>query len=248
MSPIRALYLLFVGPAICFMQDKPASYRERHIHYGESSRVAASTRTSNPGTTAGFTMREAQNHDTSIVISFLDQLRKFHDSLHDGETIRATASLVKGGDTIQSLMPHIRDCHVVLAQPTIEGDIERICSEPIGFASYHLRYTGFGPPLLHMEHLFVNPNCRSQGAGLALMNELANIGKQYRCSHMEWSVSKENVRGVQFYHRIGAVTHVIKDPQQEVVMDLVNSPNNLSSSHDEASNTMKWIPAAWDLL
>jgi hypothetical protein len=193
-------------------------------------------------------MREAQNCDTNTVIDFLAQLRKFHGSLSgdDDDTAESTTTLIKDGNTIQSLMPHIRNCHVVLAEPMVGEDTESTCNEPIGFASYHVRYTGFGPPLLHMEHLFVNPKCRSQGAGLALMNELANIGKQYRCSHMEWSVHKENVRGVQFYHRIGAVTHHVNGPQPFLADLLHNTPKSLGSQHMKESNTMKWIPAAWD--
>jgi Acetyltransferase (GNAT) family len=243
----RLMYFLFVGPAVCFMQDQAGLHREPHVRYAATSAVVAPIRPSGPCTIVDFTMREAQNFDTKIVVSFLDQLRTFHDSLHDGDTAQSTTPLIKDGDTIQSLMPQIRNCHVVLAQPTIIGETESACSEPIGFASYHLRYTGFGPPLLHMEHLFVNPNCRSQGAGLALMNELANIGKQYHCSHMEWSVHKENVRGVQFYHRIGAVTLVVNDAQPKVVDLIKNTPKKLINSHDETSSTMKWIPATWNL-
>ena len=233
------------------MQDRATLFRKPVVRYAVSATMRALIRTTNIETTVEFTMREAQNHDTSIVIGFLDQLRTFHNSFHDDGTAQtATTPLIKDGDTIQSLMPQIRNCHVVLAQPTIEGEMDSTCSEPIGFASYHLRYTGFGPPLLHMEHLFVNPNCRSQGAGLALMNELANIGKQYRCSHIEWSVHKENVRGVQFYQRIGAVTNVIQnDPQTVVELHRINhQPTYSSKSHDETSTTMKWIPAAWNLL
>lgn len=242
--PMRVLYILLIGPAVCFVQNEPTSHRERHVRYAEASTMLPSvnTGTVNPDDlNVKFTMREAENYDTSTVIGFLDQLRDFHDKLLDDDTARSTAPLIKEGDTIQSLMPQIRNCHVVLAQPKIQCINGSYCSEPIGFASYHLKYSGFGPPLLHMEHLFVNPSCRSQGAGLALMNELSNIGKQFRCSHMEWSVHKENVRGVEFYHRIGAVSNTNADPHQQLETDSVNF------SHDGTSNTMKWIPAAWNL-
>ena len=244
---IWVLYLLLIGrPAICFMEDQAAFHRKPHVRYASSTEVAPIL-PSSPDSTVEFKMREAQNHDTNIVTSFLDQLRTFHESLDD-DTFQSTTPLIKDGDTIQSLMPHIRNCHVILAEPTVEGGIERTCTEPIGFASYHLRYTGFGPPLLHMEHLFVIPNCRRQGAGLALMNELANIGKQYRCTHMEWSVDKENVRGVQFYHGIGALTNIIDSPQSTLMVNLLNNATKcLETGRDETSITMKWIPATWEL-
>jgi ribosomal protein S18 acetylase RimI-like enzyme len=194
-----------------------------------------------------FTMREAKNCDTNIVSGFLDQLRTFHSALlpeiESTQLVVATSPLIKEGDTIQSLMPQIRNCHVVFAQPmTVMGstNIDNKI-EPIGFASYHFKYTQLGaPPLMHMEHLFVNPNCRSQGAGLALMNELANIGKQHRCSHMEWSVHRENTRGVHFYNSIGA-RHIEQ-------LQMVNINSHMSGNgKDIVSNTMKWIPAEWDV-
>jgi ribosomal protein S18 acetylase RimI-like enzyme len=197
-----------------------------------------------------FTMREATNSDTYIVSGFLDQLRTFHAGLlpdsRDADDVGdgATSSLIREGDTIQSLMPQIRNCHVVFAQPmaiieSSDKDYKKIA--PIGFASYHLKYTELGaPPLMHMEHLFVNPTYRSQGAGLALMNELANIGKQHRCSHMEWIVHRGNTRGVQFYKGIGA-----KDIEQHQIVNPQKDTRGVGN--DNASNTLKWIPPQWSL-
>lgn len=175
--------------------------------------------------TIDYEMREASNVDTSLVMGFLGQLRSFHDGLWTGAPPHSSP-LVKDGETIQSLMPHLRNCHVILAQQTLSDGCLGV---PIGFASYHLKYSGFGPPLMHMEHLFVDPTRRSQGAGLALMNELASIGKTSHCSHMEWSVHQRNARGVEFYHRIGAT-----------------STGNPETSCPDDPTTMNWIPSAWD--
>lgn len=171
-----------------------------------------------------FEMREASSIDTNLVVGFLGQLRSFHDELCIGSPPHS-APLIREGNTIQSLMPHIRNCHVILAQPTLSNGC---LGQPIGFASYHLKYSGFGPPLMHMEHLFVNPSSRSQGAGMALMNELASIGKSSKCSHLEWNVHQRNIQGVAFYHRIGATGM----EQQDGTCD--------------DSTTMNWIPLSWD--
>jgi ribosomal protein S18 acetylase RimI-like enzyme len=190
-----------------------------------SAAVVGSSNSDRFSTMIDYEMREASSLDTNLVIGFLGQLRSFHDGLWT-ESPPHSAPLIKEGDTIQSLMPHIRNCHVILAQPTLSDGCLGL---PIGFASYHLKYSGFGPPLMHMEHLFVNPSSRSQGAGLALMNELASIGKTSRCSHMEWSVHQRNAQGVEFYQRIGA-THM----------------EHPDASCCDDSTTMNWIPLAWD--
>jgi ribosomal protein S18 acetylase RimI-like enzyme len=178
-------------------------------------------------TVIAFQMREATNVDTNLVIGFLSQLRSFHDGLLTGSgSPPHSALLIKEGNTIQSLMPHIQNCHVILAQPTFSDGCLGL---PIGFASYHLKYSGFGPPLMHVEHLFVDSSSRNQGAGFALMNELADISKNAQCSHMEWNVDQRNIRGVAFYHRIGATRTGRTD----------------NDSSDD-STTMNWIPTAWD--
>jgi ribosomal protein S18 acetylase RimI-like enzyme len=176
-------------------------------------------------TMVDYEMREASNFDTHLVIGFLGQLQSFHDSLLTGSA-QHSAPLIKAGNTIQSLMPHVRNGHVILVQPTLS---DGCLGPPVGFASYHLKYLGFGPPLMHMEHLFVNPSSRSQGAGLALMNELASIGKTSHCSHMEWNVHQQNFQGIAFYHRIGATRMV-----------------HAATSCCVDSTTMNWIPSAWD--
>lgn len=224
----RLLYVLLVVSADSFSINSFDHYHNSALYNTLSTTLDVRPPVDLFGTCGAFEMREASNIDTNLVIGFLSQLRSFHDGLwtEENDTPPMTAPLIKEGDTIQSLMPHIRNCHVILAQPTLSTGCLGI---PIGFASYHLKYSGFGPPLMHMEHLFVNPSSRNQGAGLALMNELASIGKTSRCSHMEWNVHQRNLRGVAFYHRIGAT-----------------SMEQTESGCCDDSTTMNWIPSAWD--
>lgn len=165
-------------------------------------------------------VRDANNGDVNLVTDFLQKLRNFQAEISGEEP---QPSFFKVGGTLQSLMPHVPNCHILFAQNSISGRSGR-AKDPAGFASYTLKYAGFGPPYIHMEHLFVDSTGRSNGAGRALMDELAHIGKLHRCSHLEWSVAKHNMRGVQFYDRIGA------------------------KCTDEATGKsyhMKWVPAVW---
>jgi GNAT superfamily N-acetyltransferase len=78
-------------------------------------------------------------------------------------------------------------------------------NHPIGFALYGFRYSSFaGQPSLWLDDLYVDELQRSQGAGAALMHRLAQIAHDHHCTHLAWTADARNIRGLQFYDRIGA--------------------------------------------
>jgi GNAT superfamily N-acetyltransferase len=75
----------------------------------------------------------------------------------------------------------------------------------VGFALYGFRYSSFaGQPSIWLDDLYVDEATRSQGAGAALMNYLAQLAKDNDCTHLAWTADARNVRGLSFYHRLGA--------------------------------------------
>ncbi|KAI9133603.1 GNAT family N-acetyltransferase [Acaryochloris sp. CCMEE 5410] len=77
--------------------------------------------------------------------------------------------------------------------------------QPVGFALYGFRYSSFaGQPSIWLDDLYVNADYRSQGAGAALMQQLAQIAASHNCTHIGWTADARNHRGLQFYHRLGA--------------------------------------------
>lgn len=208
------LYILAMAPAASsFVRLSQQNVLKVALHSASSDTDAAVEVT--------WEMREAHNGDRDLMLEFLRRMRSFNTVIA-GTT--PNPHLFKEGSTIQSLMPQVPNCHVIFAQDNSNADGGGTAVDPIGFASYHLKYKGFGQPLMHMEHLFVDSTCRSKGAGLALMNKLALIGQKHKCSHVEWSVDELNVGGVRFYERIGAKP---------------------SDKTEGTTNTMKWIPAVW---
>jgi len=74
-----------------------------------------------------------------------------------------------------------------------------------GFALwFHNFSTWTGRRGLYLEDLFVRPEFRGRGIGLALLRHLARIAIARRCTRMEWSVLTWNVDAIGFYERIGA--------------------------------------------
>jgi GNAT superfamily N-acetyltransferase len=83
--------------------------------------------------------------------------------------------------------------------------IGRLGGRPIGLALYTFTYSTFlARPTLWLEDLFVLPEARGRGAGLALLRALARIAVRRGCGRLEWSVLDWNRPAIRFYRRLGA--------------------------------------------
>ncbi|KGU56770.1 GNAT family acetyltransferase [Xanthomonas phaseoli pv. phaseoli] len=75
----------------------------------------------------------------------------------------------------------------------------------LGFAVYFFNYsTWLGRNGLYLEDLFVRPEARGKGAGLALLRHLAQLAVQRGCGRFEWSVLDWNQPAIDFYKAVGA--------------------------------------------
>lgn len=75
----------------------------------------------------------------------------------------------------------------------------------VGFALYGFRYSSFaGQPNIWLDDLYVDEASRSQGAGAALMAQLAQVAKENDCTHLAWNADARNSRGLSFYQGLGA--------------------------------------------
>jgi GNAT superfamily N-acetyltransferase len=89
--------------------------------------------------------------------------------------------------------------------------------EAIGFALYFFGFsTWTGGPILYLEDLFVVPEARKKGAGIALMKALAKIAVDTGCTRFVWQVLDWNAPAIAFYESLGA--KVLKE-WQTVRMD-----------------------------
>jgi GNAT superfamily N-acetyltransferase len=77
----------------------------------------------------------------------------------------------------------------------------------VGMALYYFRFSSFaGQPSLWLEDLFLEQEFRGQGVGRKLMEQLATVAVTRHCTHMGWTASTRNERGLAFYHTLGAQT------------------------------------------
>lgn len=135
-------------------------------------------------------LRNATKDDLDTIIDLIRGLAEYEnepDAVHlEPDILRA------------HLFGERRFAEVILAE-TDDG-------ESAGFALFfHNFSTWEGRPGLYLEDLFVRPEHRGRGYGLALLADLARIAVERGCARLEWNVLDWNEPALEFYHHLGAV-------------------------------------------
>lgn len=134
------------------------------------------------------TIRPAHRADAALVLQFIRDLAEY-ERLADEVT--ATES-----DIAETLFGDDPVAEVVIAEWS---------GQPAGFALFFRSYSTFiGRPGLYLEDLFVKPEMRGRGIGIALLRFLAAETQRRGCSRLDWVVLNWNEPAIGFYRRIGA--------------------------------------------
>ncbi|WP_299408083.1 GNAT family N-acetyltransferase [Acaryochloris sp. IP29b_bin.148] len=137
-------------------------------------------------------IRAATQADIHLIYQFIQQKAEFDRSVGAYQGILQTSD-AKIRTTIFGPTPF---AYVLFCEQQ---------NQPTGFALYGFRYSSFaGQPSIWLDDLYVAEEYRSQGAGAALMQYLAQIAASHHCTHLAWTADARNQRGLQFYHRLGA--------------------------------------------
>jgi GNAT superfamily N-acetyltransferase len=133
-------------------------------------------------------IREATPPDTALILGFIRGLAEYEKLLHE-----VTAS---EADIAAALFS---------ANPRAFCDIAEADGAPVGFALWFYNFSTFeGAFGLYLEDLFVVPEARGTGVGLALMRRLAQRCRDEGLTRLEWAVLDWNEPTIQFYDRLGA--------------------------------------------
>lgn len=98
----------------------------------------------------------------------------------------------------------LRD-HLFGPHPACGALIAEADGGPAGFALWFQTYSTFRTrPCLHLEDLFVLPEFRGRGLGLALLRELAAVAVARDCPRLDWQVLDWNAPAIGFYEKQGA--------------------------------------------
>jgi GNAT superfamily N-acetyltransferase len=143
---------------------------------------------STPNTKTQLVIRPATVNDASIIHKFVVDLAIYEKAEHE---VQATEQ-----DLVNTLFGDAPQAFVLIAQ---------MGAEAVGFALYFYSYsTWLGKQGIYLEDLYVTPECRGNGAGKALLQELARTAVAENCGRVEWSVLDWNEPSIEFYKLLGA--------------------------------------------
>jgi GNAT superfamily N-acetyltransferase len=140
-------------------------------------------------------VRSATPDDVSLIFSFIQKKSEFDRNIGAFSGV-LQVSEEKIRKTLFGIIPF---SYVLFAE---------LSAHEVGFALYGFRYSSFaGQPSIWLDDLYVDNEMRSQGAGAALMAQLAQIAQiaaENDCTHLAWNADARNTRGLRFYDRLGA--------------------------------------------
>ena len=134
------------------------------------------------------TIRQATRADVPLILTFIRALAEYEKLL---ELVSATEAKL----------------HATLfgERPAAETLLAYLGDQPVGFALFFQNYSTFlAQPGIYLEDLYVNPDARGHGIGLALIRAIAKLAHDRGCARMDWAVLDWNTPAIEFYRRIGA--------------------------------------------
>ena len=91
-------------------------------------------------------------------------------------------------------------------RPVAEAALAWQDGNAVGYALFYPVFSTFrGRAALYLEDVYVVPDARGQGVGLAFMRYLAQLAQQRSYGRIEWSVLEWNTPAIEFYKKLGAV-------------------------------------------
>ncbi len=133
-------------------------------------------------------IRQAQRGDVELIFGWIVELATYERA---ADQVTGTASLLS-----DALFGPARSAEAVIAE--IEG-------EPVGFALFHSTFSTWEcRPGLWLEDLYVPPEHRRAGVGVALLSHLAGLTMARGCARLEWAALDWNTPALRFYDKLGA--------------------------------------------
>jgi GNAT superfamily N-acetyltransferase len=138
----------------------------------------------------GVTIRPAAPADAALIHGFICELAEYE---------RLSQAVEAGeADVARALFG---------PNPRVFCDIAEADGSPVGFALWFYSYSTFsGRHGIFLEDLFVRPEARRQGAGKALLQNLARRCVTEGLGRLEWAVLDWNAPAIRFYDALGAET------------------------------------------
>jgi GNAT superfamily N-acetyltransferase len=133
-------------------------------------------------------IRPAIPADAPLIFALIGELAAYEKLSHEVKASQAGIAAILFG-----------------AAPRAFCDIAELDGEAVGFALWFYNVSTFeGRHGIWLEDLFVRPQARGRGAGLALLRRLARRCRDEDLARLEWAVLDWNELAINFYDALGA--------------------------------------------
>lgn len=134
-----------------------------------------------------FTIREAKESDTRIILELILELAVYEKMEH---LVTATEEILKKS---------------IFEQKAANVLIAEYDGRPIGYALYFYNFSTFtGKAGIYLEDIYVKPEFRGTGYGKLLLSAVAKEARKRECPRLEWSCLNWNAPSIAFYESLGA--------------------------------------------
>jgi ribosomal protein S18 acetylase RimI-like enzyme len=153
----------------------------------------------NAKATRSFVVRGAQPADIPALMRLKRLLAESENSQH---AVRANeAHWLRDG-----FGPNARFCAFVAEYSTAQPGISAVGNSIVGMATCSSRVvTGWPGPLVLLQDLFVEPECRALGIATALMARVAAFAREIGSPIVELTVRSDNNAALNFYRDAGCM-------------------------------------------
>ena len=135
-----------------------------------------------------FNLRPAQPRDVPAIVGLITELAEFEHLAH-----------------LLQITPETLSPHLFGERPVVESVVAETDGRIVGFALFFTNFSTFlAKPGLYLEDLYVQPACRGQGIGKALLSHLGALANARNYGRFEWSVLDWNENAIRFYEKMGA--------------------------------------------
>jgi GNAT superfamily N-acetyltransferase len=133
-------------------------------------------------------IRAARPEDVGLIHRLIRGLAEYEKLLHEVKITEAEIAEALFG-----------------AAPRVFCDLADADVTPVGYALWFYNFSTFeGGHGLFLEDIYVVPEARGTGAGMALMRGLARRCRDEGLRRLEWHVLDWNALAIDFYDRLGA--------------------------------------------
>lgn len=134
-----------------------------------------------------FCIRKATQEDVPLILQFILDLAEYEHLRNE---------VVADEETLRTWIFDKRGAEVLIGEED---------GQPVGFALYFHNFSTFlGRCGIYLEDLFVKPDFRGRGYGLALLKRLAAIAVEEGCGRLEWWCLDWNKPSIDFYRALPA--------------------------------------------